>query len=88
MLREFKEDTYIIIHKSDLSSVDFKEVKQDDVYSCRYSLDRTKVVLSYLEIPKFISIGRIKPIKYLSWSQAVVEMDLPEWTDQLENIIK
>ncbi|QDP50840.1 MAG: hypothetical protein Unbinned2903contig1001_30 [Prokaryotic dsDNA virus sp.] len=80
MLREFKEDTYIIIHKSDLSSVDFDQIKQNSVYTCRYSLDDTKVILSYKDTPNFISIGRLKPIKYLTWDQAVVEMDLDSWS--------
>tara|TARA_R110002050_G_scaffold12524_7_gene41062 strand:- start:3101 stop:3364 length:264 start_codon:yes stop_codon:yes gene_type:complete len=81
MLREFREDTYIIINKSDLSSVEFAQVKQDSVYTCRYSIDKSMVILSYKDTPEFILVGRIKPIKYLTWNQAVIEMSLPEWSE-------
>lgn len=80
MLREFKEDTYIIIYRSDLSSVNFDQIKQDSVYTCRYSLDKDQVVLSYKNTPEFILVGKLKPIKYLTWSQAIVEMELDTWS--------
>ena len=81
MLREFREDTYIIIDRNDLSSVDFDQVKQNSVYTCRYSLDKDQVILSYKDTPEFILVGRIKPIKYLTWDQAIVEMELDTWCE-------
>mgnify|MGYP003108786238 CR=1 FL=1 len=81
MLREFIDDTYIIINKSDISSVNFDEIKQDSVYTCRYSIDNKLVILSYFETPNFIKIGRLKPKKYLTWNQAVIEMQLPNWSE-------
>ena len=80
-MEDFKNDTYIIINKSDLSSVDFSEVKQNSVYTSRYSLLDDMVILSYSSIPEFIAIGKIKPIKYLTWSEALVEMDSDIWSD-------
>ena len=84
ILKEFKTDTYIIINKSDLSSVDFTQIKQDSVYTCRYSIDNLMVILSYKETPTFIKIGKIKPIKYLTWNQAVIEMQLEIWTPTID----
>lgn len=81
MLREFREDTYIIIDRNDLSSVDFDQVKQNSVYTCRYSLNKDQVILSYKDTPEFILVGRIKPIKYLTWSQAIIEMELDTWSE-------
>lgn len=81
MLREFREDTYIIIDRNDLSSVDFDQVKQNSVYTCRYSLNKDQVILSYKDTPEFILVGRIKPIKYLTWSEAIIEMELDTWSE-------
>ena len=72
--------TYTIIDINDLDSVDFSEVHETSADTIRKSIDETKFVMEYDEIPSFVTDGTITPLATLNHSEALELMATEDWT--------
>ena len=77
-LRKIQDNTYAVVNISDMSSIKFSEVLQDNPSTCRLSLDKKYFIIQFEKIPSFISNGRVKPVAVLSHEEATILMDSEE----------
>jgi len=77
-------DTYAIIDINDLLKVDFTQVGQTSADTVRKSLDSSKFVLKWEQIPTFITDGTIVPLQILTHSECLDLMNTSEWSENIE----
>ncbi len=80
MLKTFS--TYAIIQASDLSSIDFSQVGETSENTLRYNLAETEFLIKWNTTPSFISDGSVVPVSLLTYSEALVLMATPEWSEE------
>ena len=77
-------ETYAIIDITDIDSVDFSQVGENDAETVRKSLDGTKFVLKWDTEPTFIADGTIVPLSVLSYEACLDLMATAEWSEPEE----
>lgn len=83
MLEESNGLTYVIFNVSELPQIDFSEVLQTSVETCRLSIDKTKTVVKWFDgqpVPSCIENLTTKG-PYLTHDEVLAIMSTPEWTD-------
>lgn len=69
--------TYVIIDSSEVSSVDFDQVRENSAEGLRYSLDGSKTFVKFEgDTPSFLE-GKTQ----YTHSEILAELATPEWTE-------
>ena len=69
--------TYVIIDSSEVSSVDFDQVRENSAEGLRYSLDGSKTFVKFDgDTPAFLD-----GLTQYTHSEILAELATPEWTD-------
>ncbi len=66
---------------TDLPNIDFSQIGETSSSTIRKSLDETLFIIKWNTEPTFIENGTVIPSLILTHSEALTEMDSPEWTE-------
>tara|TARA_Y100000361_G_C10885344_1_gene201301 strand:- start:122 stop:376 length:255 start_codon:yes stop_codon:yes gene_type:complete len=73
--------TYATISIDDLNKVDFDQTGETSAQTIRKSLDSTKFLLKWIDLPTFIEDETIVPIQTYTHKEILAELAGEEWTD-------
>lgn len=78
-------DVYATININDLALIDFGQVAETSSNTIRKNLANTEFVLKWesTHTPTFITDGSVVAIQTLTYQEAVVLMQTPEWQEEI-----
>ena len=74
--------TYIVINLSDTEKILWSQVDQTSAQSMRRNIANTQGILSYYNIPSFVSDESLTPVSTLNHEEALALLATPEWTPE------
>lgn len=75
--------TYVIFNVSELNTIDFSQVLQTSIETCRLSVDGTKTLVKWEGITPSSVLALTTKGPYLTQDEILVIMETSEWTEPL-----
>lgn len=73
--------TYVIFDVSELNTIDFTQVEQTSVETCRRSIDGLQTLVKWAGSPPACVVALTTKGPYLTQDEILVIMATPAWTD-------